>query len=323
MAPRTRYERNLTPPRSLAPHITSFVLYLKSMGRADKTTRMYRQAVEWFAAEYLATGGQPPHAPDTPERYTFDPVTDWADVTRAHIRGWLACLFARGYTDSYVNNQYRCLQQFFRWFAEDEEVPNIMLGMTPPRVAEKPVPVFSDDEIRALFATVQGRDIWSRRDLAILLFLRDTGVRLSELSGLQLDDVDVVEREATVTGKVKRTRTVKYSFEAARALDKYLRMRAKHAHAHVSAVWIGPKGPLTDSGIYQLVQRRAAQAGLQGVHPHRFRHHFSHTWLDRGGAEGDLMELNGWNSPQMLRRCGRSAAVARARRGYDRIMGSQ
>ncbi len=212
MAPRTRYERNLTPPRSLAPHITSFVLYLKSMGRADKTTRMYRQAVEWFAAEYLATGGQPPHAPDTPERYTFDPVTDWADVTRAHIRGWLACLFARGYTDSYVNNQYRCLQQFFRWFAEDEEVPNIMLGMTPPRVAEKPVPVFSDDEIRALFATVQGRDIWSRRDLAILLFLRDTGVRLSELSGLQLDDVDVVEREATVTGKAKRTRTVKYSF---------------------------------------------------------------------------------------------------------------
>jgi integrase len=198
-----------------------------------------------------------------------------------------------------------------------------MLGMTPPRVAEKPVPVFSDDEIRALFATVQGRDIWSRRDLAILLFLRDTGVRLSELSGLQLDDVDVVEREATVTGKAKRTRTVKYSFEAARALDKYLRMRAKHAHAHVSAVWIGPKGPLTDSGIYQLVQRRAAQAGLQGVHPHRFRHHFSHTWLDRGGAEGDLMELNGWNSPQMLRRYGRSAAAARARRGYDRIMGSQ
>ena len=188
------------------------MLYLKSMGRADKTTRMYRQAVEWFAAEYLATSGQPPHAPDTPERYTFDPVTDWADVTRAHIRGWLACLFARGYTDSYVNNQYRCLQQFFRWFAEDEEVPNIMLGMTPPRVAEKPVPVFSDDEIRALFATVQGRDIWSRRDLAILLFLRDTGVRLSELSGLQLDDVDVVEQEATVTGKAKRTRTVKYSF---------------------------------------------------------------------------------------------------------------
>ena len=49
-------------------------------------------------------------------------------------------------------------------------------------------------------------------------------------------------------------------------------------------------------------------------------HDFSHTWLDRGGAEGDLMELNGWTSPQMLRRYGASARSARARRTYDRIM---
>jgi len=53
---------------------------------------------------------------------------------------------------------------------------------------------------------------------------------------------------------------------------------------------------------------------------HRFRHHFSHTWLDRGGAEGDLMELNGWTSPQMLQRYGGSVRGARARRHYDLIM---
>jgi integrase/recombinase XerD len=56
------------------------------------------------------------------------------------------------------------------------------------------------------------------------------------------------------------------------------------------------------------------------VYPHRFRHHFSHTWLDRGGAEGNLMELNGWTTPQMLRRYGASARAARARRAYDKIM---
>ena len=48
--------------------------------------------------------------------------------------------------------------------------------------------------------------------------------------------------------------------------------------------------------------------------------HFSHTWLDRGGDGGDLMELNGWTSSQMLRRYGASARSARARRSYDRIM---
>jgi hypothetical protein len=60
-----------------------------------------------------------------------------------------------------------------------------------------------------------------------------------------------------------------------------------------------------------MVKRRGDQAGVE-VWPHRFRHHFSHTWLDRGGAEGDLMELNGWSSPQMLQRYGGSARGARA-----------
>ena len=76
---------------------------------------------------------------------------------------------------------------------------------------------------------------------------------------------------------------------------------------------------MTASGIYQVIARRGRECGIE-VFPHRFRHHFSHTWLYRGGAEGDLMELNGWTSPQMLRRYGASARSARARRSYDRIM---
>jgi hypothetical protein len=68
-----------------------------------------------------------------------------------------------------------------------------------------------------------------------------------------------------------------------------------------------------------MIARRGKQARV-AVYPHRFRNHFSHTWLDRCGPEGDLMELNGWSSPQMLLRYGASARAARARRSYDRIM---
>jgi integrase len=79
---------------------------------------------------------------------------------------------------------------------------------------------------------------------------------------------------------------------------------------------VGPQRPCS-----RWVSRHAhgGQAGVT-VYPHRFRHHFCHTWLDRGGAEGDLMELNGWSSPQMLQRYGGSARGARARRHYDLIM---
>src|SRR5436190_23443085 len=65
--------------------------------------------------------------------------------------------------------------------------------------------------------------------------------------------------------------------------------------------------------------RKALDAGPFSAEIGSFRHHFSHTWLDRGGSEGDLMELNGWSSSQMLRRYGASARSARARRTYDRI----
>ena len=68
-----------------------------------------------------------------------------------------------------------------------------------------------------------------------------------------------------------------------------------------------------------MIARRGRQCDVD-AYLHRFRHHFSHTWLDRSGPEGDLMELNGWTSPQMLRRYGASARSARARRTYDRIM---
>jgi len=105
------------------------------------------------------------------------------------------------------------------------------------------------------------------------------------------------------------------------ALDRSLRVRSRHAQPWRPQLWpgAGNRGPVTASGIYQMISRRGRQAGLHAW-PHRFRHPFSHTWLDRGGAEGDLMELNGWTSPQMLRRYGASARTARARRAYDRII---
>lgn len=75
---------------------------------------------------------------------------------------------------------------------------------------------------------------------------------------------------------------------------------------------------MTPSGIYQVIARCGERLGIN-LHPHMFRHTFAHRWLDAGGAEGDLMELTGWDSPQMLRHYGASARAARARRAYDRV----
>ena len=158
--------------------------------------------------------------------------------------------------------------------------------------------------------------------------LTATGIRLSELTGIcchpgdpTRSDLDLHGRQIRIRGKGTTSRTVKIGHQAARSLDRYLRARARHPQAWRPQLWLGVngRGPLTAGGIYQAVARRGRQCGMS-VYPHRFRHHFSHTWLDRGGAERDLMELNGWTSLQMLTRYGASARGARARRSYDRIM---
>jgi integrase len=190
------------------------------------------------------------------------------------------------------------------------------------------VPVFTSVELSKLEKACGGNTFAQRRDAAILSVFRATGIRLAELAAIRYDpddprrsDLDLEHREIKVRGKGGRDRTVRIDDEAARRVDRYLRVRARHEQAYRLGLWLctGGRGPMTASGIYQVIARRGRECGID-VFPHRFRHHFSHTWLDHGGAEGDLMELNGWTSPQMLRRYGASARSARARRSYDRIM---
>jgi integrase/recombinase XerD len=260
--------------------------------------------VQWFAA---ALSGQAGWA-------------GWDQVTSRDIQQSMAWLLGR-YSTAYASNQYRALQQFFKWLAAEDQLPDPMAGLQPPRVTDKLVPVFTPDELSRLERACAGRSFAQRRDTAVIAVLTATGIRLSELAGLRSGDLDLWQREITVRGKGGKDRIVRIGHQAARSLDRYLRARSRHAHARQPQLWLGVNNrePLTAAGIYQMIARRGRQAGVDAF-PHRFRHHFSHTWLDRGGPEGDLMELNGWASPQMLRRYGASARSARARRTYDRIM---
>jgi site-specific recombinase XerD len=296
----------------LGAEIGSFRLHLAAEGKAPKTIGLYTEAVAWFAAaRLLDQAGK----------------TGWEQADRRDVREWMNWLLGR-YSGAYASNQYRALQQFFKWLSAEEDLPDPMAGLHPPKVAGKLVPVFTATELARLQDACAGRGFAERRDAAIIAVLTASGIRLSELASIRYDpdeprhsDLNLWQREITVRGKGGRPRIVKISYDATRAVDRYLRARARHPQAWQPWLWLGTgnRAPLTASGIYQAIARRGRQCGVQ-VWPHRFRHHFSHTWLDRGGPEGDLMELNGWSSPQMLARYGASARSARARRTYDRIM---
>jgi integrase len=101
--------------------------------------------------------------------------------------------------------------------------------------------------------------------------------RVSEVAGLRVEDANLDQLTLLlVQTKGRAPRFVGIGNRTAKALDRYLRVRRAHPEAHTENLWLGSRGPMTPSGIRQLTRRRAAQAGLEHLHPHQFRHTFAH-----------------------------------------------
>jgi site-specific recombinase XerD len=225
-------------------------------------------------------------------------------VTRAHVEAFQAWMIENRSAATALN-KHKGLQQFFKWLMLDEQDidRSPMERVRQPKTPQKLIPVIRDEDTRKLLEVCKGKDFASLRDEALIRLYYNTGARLSEVGNLLVDDIDLNTESVHYHGKGAKDRRVRFGAKTARAVSRYLRVRAKHKGAELPQLWLAERGgrPLAPNGIKIRLKRLGLVAGVADVHAHRWRHNFAHEWKRAGGNTADLMLLLGWTSEDMPR----------------------
>lgn len=313
-APRRKAVIDLMDKASpLYKHAAWYLQSLRAAGRMPNTIAVYVGAIHELD-KFLAGNALP---------------RDLASIDRDHVEQFMLDQHTR-LKPSTAASRYAGLRSFFTWAVDQGQIETSPIAkMPPPRIPEVPVPVLTDDQVKAILRACDTESFMGRRGLALIRFMLDTGARRSEVAAVRLDDVDLTT--GTVWFKVTKgnhPRVGKIGAKTCSAIYAYLIERDKQRYASEPFLWIGQYGGLSGDVIGTIFSRRAGMAEVYNVtddgtrrpaHAHQTRHTFADRFLAAGGSEGNLMALGGWRSREIMSRYGRSRATERALEEAARI----
>src|SRR6266536_4910820 len=267
--------QSVAPPEDVDQLVERFLQDLERQEASPKTRASYRLDLLQFAAWFARTVGED----FSPEAVTQTDVREY--------RGYLLNVEKR--QPATVNRRLAALRRFFQWakaigLAKELPTENVKGVASSPRA-----PHWLDKrDVDRLIRTVERHG--NTRDLAIVLTLRHTGIRVSELSALRVGDVEISERKGTLTvrsGKGGKFRVLPLNVDARRAITGYLEVRPTRSDDHLC---IGQRGQGVGSrAVELLVTKYGRLAGLEDVTPHTLRHSFGKHALDAGA---DLVSVS-------------------------------
>lgn len=218
-----------------------------------------------------------------------------AALTGADIRRFVATLHGKGLAPRSLARVLSSWRGYFGWLARHREIAsNPCLGVRPPRAPRKLPEALSPDQAVQLVAHEDDTDA-GVRDQALFELAYSCGLRVSELTGLDVDSLDARTGEVRVTGKGAKTRIVPVGEAALAAVARWLALRAKGVKPGESALFTGRTGRrLSPREVQRRIKQRAAAAGLDvDVHPHMLRHSFASHVLQSSGDLRAVQEMLG------------------------------
>lgn len=264
--------------------VERFLQYLRlERNLSSRTVDTYRRdLVQW--EEFMTTGG-----------HELDPVS----VRTSDIRSWLIERSARGDAPATLRRRVQALRAFYRYLLRKNLVTTNPAAQVELAKLPKPLPAFVREKTvdELLDAEIDQDDFNQVRDRLIVMLLYETGMRLSELIGLQDAAVDTAKRELKVHGKRDKDRVIPFGDELATWIGRYRGLRSG-VRPDCDNLMVTAKGkPLYPSLVYHVVHDGLAAAGATGkLSPHVMRHTFASVLLNNGAELNSVKELLGHES---------------------------
>ncbi|MFN2513417.1 MAG: tyrosine recombinase XerC [Pyrinomonadaceae bacterium] len=259
---------------------------------SEHTLRNYRSDLSQFL-DYLAPAVGRSGKRNTPDIHEIDHIT---------IREWLSTLHSARKKKASVARKLAALRTFFQFLVREGVIElNPAKLVSTPRLEKKLPRHLSIEEAIKFIETPDTDNDLGKRDRAILELMYATGVRVSELTKMDLSDIDFKNKLIRVTGKRRKERIVPFGDPASEALKIYLSARDRFLnHAPVSerepqAVFLNYQGTrITTRSVGRMVEKYIRIcAGMHDISPHALRHSFATHLLDSGADLRDIQELLG------------------------------
>lgn len=210
-----------------------------------------------------------------------------------------------GLAQSSIDCHVRSLRAFFNWlYREGYTSETVLERLRPPRVPKKVIEPLNQTELSAILPAMDFDSVWGSRDATMVLCALDTGLRVSELTGLKAADVHLEEGYLRVFGKGQKERIVPVGSSLQRLLMKYLyHLRPEPAQPDRANFFLSFSGfPLSENAVKLVMKRLSKRSGVPRLHAHLLRHTFALNYLLNGGDVFSLQQILGHTTLEMVKR---------------------